>query len=102
MTKDKLKENCELVSGILKTLSHPGRLMILCHLGTGEKTVSELEEYCGITQSQVSQFLKRMQYEKLVEHRKNGKFVYYKIQDEKVMSLINQMQAIFCPLEFEK
>ena len=98
LTSEAAKENCLYVAEILKTLSHPGRLMILCVLSDGEKSVSQLEELCGIGQSQVSQFLKRMQYENIVKSRKDGKYVLYSIIDQKVIRLIDQFSTIFCPL----
>ncbi|GEM_PF-2061622 len=98
LSSDESKANCLLVADILKTLSHPGRLMILCVLLDGEKSVSDLEELCGIGQSQVSQFLKRMQYEKIVNFRKDGKFVLYSIADDKISKLIDQFSQIFCQL----
>ena len=98
LSSEESKANCQVVADILKTLSHPGRLMILCVLSDGEKSVSELEELCGIGQSQVSQFLKRMQYEKIVNSRKDGKYVLYSIADKKIIQLIEQFSLIFCPL----
>jgi len=92
------RNNCHYVAEVLKTLSHPGRLLILCMLSNGEKSVSELEELCGIGQSQVSQFLKRMQYENIVNSRKDGKFVLYSIADHKITALITQLSNIFCEL----
>ena len=94
---NKLEENSQLVAEILKTMAHPGRLQILCMLAEGEKSVSEIEEHCSISQSQVSQFLKRMQYENIVESRKDGKFVLYRIKDPKIILLMNNLNKIFCP-----
>lgn len=87
------------VAELLKTLAHPARLMILCYLADGEKTVSELEELSEISQSQVSQFLKRMQAEKLVDYRKDGKFVYYRLVDQRIMKLMKSLYGIFCECE---
>ncbi|HAM36372.1 MAG TPA: transcriptional regulator [Elusimicrobia bacterium] len=88
---------CEGASRMLKHLAHPRRLLILCHLSEGEKTVSELEGLCGVSQSQVSQFLGRMRSEGLVAGRRNGHCVVYRIEDGKVLKLIKALHAIFCP-----
>ena len=91
-----MSKNCEIVAQNMKVLSHPARLMILCYLSSGEKTVGELEVLCGSSQSSVSQFLKLMRLKKLVRFEKRGLFVYYRIHDEKVKKLILSLQLIFC------
>ena len=95
-THDQLIRQCEGVSSLLKALSHPRRLMLLCHLSDGEKPVSELERLCKTSQSQISQFLIRMKSEELVESRREGKHVYYRISDPNVEKLIQSLQKIFC------
>jgi ArsR family transcriptional regulator, virulence genes transcriptional regulator len=91
-----MNDRSQRIAALLKTMAHPGRLMILCHLATAEQAVSDLERKCQICQSQVSQFLKRMQYEGIVESRKEGKFVVYKIKDQRILELINSLEKIFC------
>lgn len=91
-----MEDNCVYVAGLMKTLAHPQRLMILCYLSSGEKTVGELEELCGASQSAVSQFLNRMRLEQLISSEKRGLFVYYKIVDPKVKKLIASLHKIFC------
>lgn len=91
-----MKKNCEHVSGVLKALAHPQRLMILCHLAEGEKTVGELQELCTLSQSAVSQFLKRMKLENLIDSEKRGLFVHYRIVDPDVKKLMNSLYGIFC------
>lgn len=90
-----LKSKCLEVSEIMKALAHPQRLLILCHLAEGEKNVSELIELCEISQSQLSQFLTRMQREKLLSVRREGTFSYYAIADENVSKLLHSMHKIF-------
>lgn len=81
---------------LLKQLSHPQRLLILCSLAEGEKSVGEIEQACGASQSAVSQFLKGMRLEGLIEPRRDGKQVYYKIEDKRVLELIRSLYRIFC------
>ena len=91
-----MEENCDQVARLMKALAHPQRLMLLCHLSGGEKTVGELEELCGASQSSVSQYLNRMRLEGMIASEKRGLYVYYKIEDPKVMSLVTALHQIFC------
>ena len=93
---EKLTQNCEEVAEILKALSNPDRLKMMCALWDGEKTVSELEVYAGVSQSLVSQFLRRLKLEGIVSSRKEGLFVYYQIADERVRQLVQSLYTIFC------
>jgi len=92
----RLDKHCHEVCALLKALSHPGRLLILGYLGQGEKTVSELQELCGLSQSQLSQFLSRMKLEKLVTCSRRGRFVYYTPADVRVGRLIQNIQKLYC------
>ena len=92
-----MTEQCEVTSQVLKSLAHPRRLQLLCFLSGGARTVTELQTVCGISQSQLSQFLQRMKSEGLVESRRESKFVYYSISDKKVHKLIRAVHKIFCP-----
>lgn len=91
-----LRRKSEDVAMLLKQLSHPQRLLILCSIAEGEKSVGEIEEACGASQSAVSQFLKSMRLEGLIEPRREGKQVYYKIVDKRASELIKSLYQIFC------
>lgn len=91
-----LRQKSEHVAALLKHLSHPPRLLILCALAEGELSVSEIEKASGASQSSVSQFLKAMKMESLVESRREGKQVYYKIADPRVLKLMKSLYQIFC------
>ena len=80
----------------LKALSHEGRLMILCHLNSGEKSVTELERLLDSRQAAVSQQLARLRLEGLVAARREGKAIYYSIQDPRVRRTIALMYDMFC------
>ncbi len=84
------------VTDILKLLAHPKRFLILCKLREGPKTVGDLEKYCTIGQSQLSQFLIKMREEWMLASEKSGQFVSYSIADPRVHELIDQIQKIFC------
>ncbi len=83
-------------AAFLKALSHEGRLMILCHLSSGEKSVTELEQKLGSRQAAVSQQLARLRLEGLVNCRRDGKAMYYSIQDPKVIRMIDLVYDMFC------
>ena len=83
------------MAAILKTLAHPQRLFILCTLVRGESTVSELRNECGASQSVISQHLTRMRREGIVQARRNGNFVHYRVADPKLSELIMNMERIF-------
>ena len=91
-----MQDKCEEVAGLLKHFSHPQRLLILCFLSEGEKAVTEIYEAVGLSQSQTSQFLKKMQHEGLLRVRRDKKFSLYSIDNPEVVKLLKSMQKIFC------
>lgn len=76
----------EAAAAFLKALAHEGRLMILCHLSAGEKSVTELEQLLSSRQAAVSQQLARLRLEGFVSARREGKAIYYSLSDPKVSS----------------
>ncbi len=83
-------------AAFLKALSHEGRLMILCHLTAGERSVTELERLLASRQAAVSQQLARLRLEGLVQARRDGKAIYYSIQDPKVTRMIRLIAQMYC------
>ena len=75
---DELANKATNASAFLKAISHEGRLMILCHLVSGEKSVTELEDLISARQAAVSQQLSRLRLEGLVIPRRDGKTIYYR------------------------
>jgi DNA-binding transcriptional ArsR family regulator len=96
-TNERLAEQCDSIAGLLKAIAHPQRLKILCRLTEGECTVTELEKYCGASQSSVSQYLGKMKAEGLLKARRDGKQMFYAIGDEDLSKMMKAMQKIFCP-----
>ncbi len=96
MDMNAMYEKCEEVSSLLKHFSHPQRLLILCYLSDGEKQVTEIHEAAGLSQSQTSQFLKRMQSEGLLGLRREKNYSYYFIINPDVLKILKSMQKIFC------
>ena len=91
-----LSGRAEAAAGFLKALSHEGRLMILCHLTGGEKTVTELEVLLGARQAAVSQQLARLRDEGMVRARREGKAIHYAISDQRAERLIALVYEMFC------
>jgi len=83
---------CEL----MKTLGHKDRLMVLCHLSTGEKSVGELAGLLDIPQSPLSQHLARMRKESLVKTRREAQTIYYSIASEEAARIVALMHELYC------
>lgn len=93
---DHIAEHAREAANLLKAVSHEGRLMILCHLMTGEKSVTELERLLSARQAAVSQQLARLRLEGLVVPRREGKVIYYSLADDKPRQLIETVYDLFC------
>lgn len=81
---------------LLKSLSHPQRLLVLCALGTEEKSVAELRELLDIEQVPMSQQLMRLRADGLVEARRVGTTVYYRITNPEVLIIVEALHDAFC------
>jgi ArsR family transcriptional regulator len=93
---EELVRQAENASNFLKALSHEGRLMILCHLTAGEKSVTELETLLGSRQAAVSQQLARLRLEGLVSCRRDGKAIYYALADARATKMMTLIHDMFC------
>ncbi|HBS50062.1 MAG TPA: hypothetical protein DEA05_08240, partial [Rhodobacteraceae bacterium] len=71
-------------------------LMILCHLVTGEKSVTELEDLLSARQAAVSQQLSRLRLEGLVVPRREGKAIYYRLADDRPRRILEVVYDLFC------
>jgi ArsR family transcriptional regulator len=96
LSADDMGERAAEAAALLKALSHQGRLMILCHLSSGEKSVTALEELLGSRQAAVSQQLARLRSEGLVAARRDGKAIYYSIRDPKAGAIMALVYDMFC------
>lgn len=91
-----MNEQAQAASNFLKALAHEGRLMILCHLSSGEKSVTELEQLLQSRQAAVSQQLARLRLEGLVSCRRDGKTIYYSLHDQRAARIIEVVYEMFC------
>ncbi len=93
---DMMLANARQASEFLKALSHEVRLLILCFLIEGEKSVSEIEKMLKLRQPAVSQQLARLRADGLVEARRNGKNIYYSLARTEIRDVIGVLHDAFC------
>lgn len=93
---DDMVDQAQAASNFLKALAHEGRLLILCYLSSGEKSVTELESLLGSRQAAVSQQLARLRLEGLVNSRREGKAIYYSLGDPKAERMVALVYDLFC------
>jgi ArsR family transcriptional regulator, virulence genes transcriptional regulator len=93
---DRMVDNAMRASDFLKALAHESRLMILCILAEGEKSVGELEHLLELRQPTVSQQLSRLRADGLVSTRRSGKIVYYNLASDEARVIISAIYDVFC------
>jgi DNA-binding transcriptional ArsR family regulator len=91
-----MSEKAKEASDFLKALAHEARLMILCILCDGEKSVTELERTLALRQPTVSQQLARLRTDGLVHTRRDGKAIFYSLASEDVRVVIGAVHQVFC------
>jgi DNA-binding transcriptional ArsR family regulator len=88
-------------TSVLRVLANADRLLLLCQLSQGEKSVGELENLLGISQPTLSQQLGVLRSEGLVDTRREGKYIYYSLTDAKALALLACLYELYCPREQE-
>jgi DNA-binding transcriptional ArsR family regulator len=81
---------------LMRSLSHPQRLLVLCALGGEEKSVAQLRAELDIAQVPMSQQLMRLRADGLVEARREGTTVHYRIARPEVLTVVEALHAAFC------
>lgn len=94
-TAAEMTERATEAAALLKALAHDGRMMILCHLADGEKSVTELEALLDSRQAAVSQQLARLRAEGIVTCRREGKSRFYSVADPRAAQIIALLCTIF-------
>jgi DNA-binding transcriptional ArsR family regulator len=92
----KMASAAQKASDLMKTLGHKDRLMVLCHLASGEKSVGELASLLDIPQSPLSQHLARMRKESLVSTRREAQTIFYSISSGKAGRMVELMHELYC------
>ena len=91
-----MDEHAKQAEALLKMMANRSRLMILCHLVQGEKTVGEINQSVPLSQPALSQHLAKMRQQGLVSDRKEGQLVYYKISSKEAEALIQTLYSLYC------
>jgi len=91
-----MNKAADKASALMRTLGHKGRLLILCQLATGEKSVGELSEVLDIPQSPLSQHLARMRKEGLVQTRREAQSIYYTLKAGEAGKIIECLYDMYC------
>ncbi len=82
---------------LLKALGNERRLMILCQLVDGERSVGQLQPSVGLSQSALSQHLAVLREEGVVAARRDGLTVWYRILDPAAVRVVTTLAEVFCP-----
>ena len=96
MDIDMLRSSAEEASRLMKVLSNPARLLLLCQLTQGEQRVGELEAMVGIMQPTLSQQPGVLRDEGLVSTRRESKHIYYQIDNPQALAVMNVLYEQFC------
>jgi len=90
-------EQIDAMSKILKSMSHPIRLKILCLLQDSELSVGDIRDQVETTNANVSQHLNILRSQGIIDYRKDANFIYNRITDKRILELIQTMRKLFCP-----
>ena len=96
MNVNDLRVNARRASALLKAMSNERRLLILCYLAEGEKSVGELETVVGVSQSALSQHLARLRRDKLVATRRVAQTIYYSLAGREAGAIMATLHDLYC------
>lgn len=96
MNIKEMEANSEEAAELLKALANQYRLMILCELHNGERSVSALEAVVPLSQSALSQHLAKLREGGFVATRREAQTIYYSLADTRVVRLIGVLHELFC------
>lgn len=91
-----LRPKAEQVAELMRTLGNSDRLLLLCELSQGERCVSDLAERSGIEQPTLSQQLSVLRAQKLVATRRDGKQIFYSVDDPRTLALLKALYRLYC------
>lgn len=93
---EQMRTSAEQATALLRTLAHEDRLLLLCQLSQQELCVGELEEQLDIRQPMLSQQLGVLRRQALVSTRRDGKRIYYRIAEPRVLILLQTLYSLYC------
>ncbi|RDD60687.1 ArsR/SmtB family transcription factor [Ferruginivarius sediminum] len=96
MKYDGMEEAARQASLLLKAMSNERRLVILCHLSRGERSVTELCDLVGVSQSALSQHLAKLRHDDLVETRREAQTIYYSLKGRGVPKILDALYHLYC------
>lgn len=103
MNIEKMEDKTKIAVKLLKAVSNERRLMILCTIYREEKSVGELEQVIGLSQSALSQHLSRLRRDGIVGTRRKAQTIYYSIKDKDARTLLRCIYRMYClPLDDDK
>jgi DNA-binding transcriptional ArsR family regulator len=91
-----LQENAARACHLLKAMANPTRLMVLCQIAEGEKSVGELERVIGLSQSGLSQHLAVLRSKNLVTTRRDAQTIYYSLSSQEAGAVMATLYQVFC------
>lgn len=91
-----LEEKAEEASRLLTAMGNPKRLLVLCNMLDGEKSVGELAEIAGLSSAALSQHLGKMRALSLVKTRREGQTIYYSLASREVRAVLETLYRLFC------
>lgn len=94
-----IQDNARRASTLLKAMSNQHRLLILCQLVPGEKSVGELEQIIGLSQSALSQHLARLRRDQLVKTRRSAQTIFYSLAGDEASAVIETLYGLYCDSE---
>jgi len=93
---EELTQNSQKAATLLKAMSNPNRLLILCLLNDRELSVSEINQQLDISQSALSQHLAKLRADNLVATRRDAQTIYYSLQGTQASAIINALHKVYC------
>lgn len=94
---DMMRVAAQKATSVLRVMANEDRLLLLCQLTHGEKSVGELEQLLDIRQPTLSQQLGVLRIDGLVVTRREGKRIYYSVADANVLALLKTLYELYCP-----
>ncbi len=91
-----MRQSAQTVAAVLRTLANEDRLLLLCQLTEGERSVGALEAELDIRQPTLSQQLGVLRTEGLVTTRREGKRIFYAVADPKILALLEKLYSLYC------
>ena len=95
-TLDQLKAKAPEAAAFLRHLANPNRLLLLCHIAQGERSVTDIQHDLGFKQPALSQQLADLRRSGLVQTRRESRTIYYAIKDGRARAVMAMLQQIFC------